>query len=219
MKTTPKSILYVSAITILTVIVSCEVVQDQSSGVSESLDPIEEVVAIEGAEQSTLIVNKSNASYFSLEFQDIQPNNVITNGISEGWCIDWETPINSEDGRYENIQLYSTNRVEQWKPLNYLLNIKDDLMQNDPEMSWQEIQLIIWSLRGIPEFDLSAIPIEDLPSRMTTDGEPNFRYEKVYEILELIENNHQNFSYEEGSKYAVIAETPADVQTVITVVE
>lgn len=219
MKTTPKSILYVSAITILSVIVSCEVVQDQSSGVSESLDPIEEVVAIEGAEQSTLIVNKSNASYFSLEFQDIQPNSVIANGISEGWCIDWETPINSDDGRYENIQLYSTNRVEQWKPLNYLLNIKDDLMQNDPEMSWQEIQLIIWSLRGIPEFDLSAIPLEDLPSRMTTDGEPNFRYEKVFEILELIESNHQNFSYEEGSKYAVIAETPADVQTVITVAE
>lgn len=220
MKNLPRYTLFVVVCAALLVTIACEEVADHNRNeISDSLEPIEDVAKILGAENATLVVEKSDASYFNLEFQDIESNDVIANGISEGWCIDWQTPIDSNGGRYENITLYSTFRVEKWRALNYLLNVKDDLLQSDPDMTWQEIQLLIWSLRGYPKFDLNEIPIEDLPGRMTTNGEPNFRYERVNEILELVKNNHQKFSYEEGSKYAVIAETPADVQTVITVVE
>lgn len=220
MKNLPRYTLFALVCTILFAISACEELADHNkTEISDSLDPIENVTEIEGAENVTLIVEKSNASYFDLEFRDIGSNDVIANGISEGWCIDWQTPINSDGGRYENIKLYSTFRVEKWKALNYLLNIKDDLLRNDPDMTWQEVQLLIWALRGYPEFDLNEIPMEELPTRMVTDGEPNFRYDRVNEMLEKIKNNHQKFSYQEGSKYAVIAETPADVQTVITVVE
>lgn len=212
--------LFVSVCTIFFIFASCEEIADHNrTDISDSLEPIEEVTEIAGAEEVTLIVEKSDASYFNLEFQNIKTNAVIANGIGEGWCIDWQTLINSEGGRYENVKLYSTFRVEKWKPLNYLLNIKDDLLQSDPEISWHEIQLLIWSLRGYPEFNLDDVALEDLPSRMTTNGEPNFSYERVNEILEQVKNNYHKFDYREGSKFAVIAETPADVQTVITVVE
>jgi hypothetical protein len=220
MKILPRYTLFVGVIGLLLMLTSCEEVADHNENeINDSLEPIEDVSQIVGAESATLIVDKSNASYFSLELQDIGSNEIIANGISEGWCIDWQTPINSDGGRYENITLYSTFRVEKWKPLNYLLNIKDDLMESDPDLTWQEVQILIWSLRGFPEFDLNEIPIEELPGRMTTNGEPNFSYERVNEILEQVKNNHHKFSYEQGTKFAVIAETPADVQTVITVVE
>ena len=69
MKTTPKCALYLAAFTLLVFSTSCEVVPNQDSELSESLETIEEVTSIEGAEQSTLIVEKGSESYFDLEFQ------------------------------------------------------------------------------------------------------------------------------------------------------
>lgn len=79
--------------------------------------------------------------------------------------------------------------------------------------------MAVWSLRGFPEFDLDKIDIHDLPGRMQDDGQPNFNIEKVKEILQIVENSHKDFSFSPGTKFAVIAETPADVQTIITVVQ
>lgn len=188
--------------------------------ISESLDPVENVSAINGAENTTMNVNQGPDSYFVLGFHSVQSNDVIADGmVGEGWCIDWEKPIDSNDGSYNNIPLYSTFNVESWNPLNYLFNIKEDLMNSDPDLTYREIQLVVWSLRGHPEFILDEIALENLPSRMRADGEANFSYEKVNSILEMVEAGYKDFEFTEGTKYAVIAETPADVQTVITVVE
>jgi hypothetical protein len=74
-------------------------------------------------------------------------------------------------------------------------------------------------LQGFPEFDLDEVSMDDIPSRMVTNGEPDFSIAKVKTILERVNNEYRNFNFAEGTKYAVIAETPANVQTVITVVE
>jgi len=185
----------------------------------ETLDPIEEVVPIIGAENSTLNVNRGTDSYFRLGFNDLQSNNIIVSGaVGDGWCIDWQKPIDSNNGTYSNIPLYSTFNVKAWNPLNYLLNIKEELMQNDSELTYREIQVAIWSLRGFPEFNLESIAVDDLPSRMRTNGEANFSYDKVNTILNIVESEYEDFDFVEGTKFAVIAETPTDVQTVITVV-
>lgn len=204
-----------------TVLNSCRNLTGESDDISESLDPIENVVPIEGAENATISVNKSSDYYFSLEFANLEENEVIQNGfIGEGWCIDWQIAIDSDNGTYSGIQLYSTFNVEKWNPLNFLLNITDDLIEADPELTFREIQAAVWSLRGLPEFNLEAIPDEELPSRLRSDdGEANFSREKVATILEIVEAGYEDFNFTEGTRYAVIAETPSDVQTVITVVE
>lgn len=202
------------------IISSCGNLTSESEDLTDSLDPVENVTAIIGADSSTLTVNQSETAYFKLAFQDIQDNNDITNGyVGDGWCIDWQVSIDSNDASYTNISLYSTFNVEKWYPLNFLLNIKDDLMQADQELTYREIQLAVWSLRGYPEFNLNEVPVKNLPSRMKENGEPNFSYEKVETILEIVEAGYEDFEFTEGTKYAVIAETPSDVQTVITVVE
>jgi len=217
-----KSLIFISLCTCFFIaITSCSDVTTSDGDLSETLDPIAEVYPIEGAENSRLTVNKGSNSYFKLAFAGISSNSIITEAEEKiGWCIDWEKPIDSDNGVYDNIPLLSTFNVEKWNRLNYLLNISNDLMASDPEITFREIQLVVWSLRGFPEFNLNSTPVADLPSRMKdANGQPNFSYEKVDEILEIVENGHDDFEFVEGTKYAVIAQTPSDVQTVIAVAE
>lgn len=187
---------------------------------TETLKSVEEVQLISGGENATITVNKNHKeAYFSILFSNINSNNVIENGTLEAWCIDWTKPLNSNNGTYNNIKLYSTDRVEKWRKVNYLLNIKEQLKNGDPNITWREFQVVIWSLRANPEFDLDKIAIEDLPGSMLTDGEPNFSYDKVKEILVILENGYKVFDFSAGTKFAVIAATPADIQTVFGVVE
>jgi hypothetical protein len=185
----------------------------------DSLDPIYEVTLIPGSENTTITVNRSNEYYFTLDFRNIKSNKIMGDNIGEGWCIDWQKPIDSGGGVYNNIKLYSTFNVENWNPLNYLLNIKEQLKESDPGITNLELQIAIWSLRGFPEFNLNKIAVQDLPGRMHNDGQLTFDSQKVNQILQIVENGHKDFSFDPGTKFAVIAETPADVQTIITVVQ
>lgn len=205
-------------ISLFLIAVSCDGISDADSDLDTSLQPIENVVAVDNADQVQITVNRTENAYFRIEFDGIGSNEVIENGEKESWCIDWNIPIDSNGGVYDGVKLYSTENVRGWERLNYLLNIKDDLL-SDMDITYREIQLAIWSLRGLPEFNLNQIELEDLPSRMRENGEPTFSYDKVDEILSIVEAGYEDFEYVSGSLFAVIGETPADVQTVITVVE
>lgn len=209
-----------SCLIIITLFSSCISSTNSENDLSDSLDPVEDVIPVSGGQNSVITVNKGSDSYFVIQFGQIQNNDIIDNNYEgEGWCIDWQMPIDSDNSVYNNIQLYSTFNVEKWYPLNYFFNIVDDLKDADPELSYYEFQVVIWSLRGFPEFNLDAIADDELPSRMSTDGELNFSREKVNTILEIVEAGYEDFDFTEGTRFAVIAETPSDVQTVITVVE
>jgi len=200
-------------------LISCNNVTDGNDDLSASLNPIAEVVPIAGGENSTVIVNTAQQAYFNIEFRDVGSNNVIGNNVFEGWCIDWQKPINSDNGVYDGIRLYSTFGVEKWMPLNYFLNIIDDLKADDPSLTHREFQVVIWELRGFPEFNMNEIDISDFPNRMVTNGEYNFDPRKVRDIVELVNAEYEDFEFEEGTRFAVIAEMPVDVQTLIAVTE
>lgn len=211
--------IYIFTFIILFSITSCEYLSQNESGISDSLEPVEEVSLISGAENATITVNKDTESYFTIEFNHIETNNIIQNGTGEGWCIDWKKSIDSNGGSYNGIELYSTYRVEKWKPVNYLLNIKEDLIADDPDLTFREIQLAIWSMRANPEFNLDEVAVKDIPGRMLSDdGQPGFSYEKVNHILDIVEAGYKDFEFTPDSRFAVVAATPSDIQTVFTVV-
>jgi len=197
---------------------ACESVTTQSS-VDESLDLVEEVSSIEGAKNATITVNLAPETYFGLNFSNINANSIISNGDGEGWCIDWQKPIDSDGGVYTDIQLYSTYNVESWQPINYLFNIIEQIKADEPKITYREIQVAIWSMRGNPVFDLDSFEVDELPSRMQSNGEPNFDRGIVDYILKVVDDGYRDFVPTDGTRFAVIAETPVDVQTVITVVE
>ena len=207
-------------------LISCDhALTDQNNKTPElakSLDPVEQVQIIKEAENTALKVNfnSKKEAYFSIDFTNITSNPIIDNGLRDAWCIDVFKSIDSNNGIYHNIKLYSTDLVEQWKPVNYLLNIQQALKDNDPLITWLEIQLAIWSLRAYPKFDLHTTNLENLPGQFREDGQPLFSYEKVDEILAFVEANYRNFNFDQsGVKFAVVAEMPVDVQTVITIAE
>ena len=206
-------------------IAACEGVIDSTSnngnnGIGESLEFIPSLTAIDEASNTTLTVNRSSESYFSLNLDGIGENSIISNGSSfGGWCIDYDKPINSDGGIYEGLQLYSSYLTKAWKPLNYFLNIKGDLLQEDPELTFRDMQVVIWSLMPHPVFDINQISDDDLPSRLMQNGQRNFDENKIAQILNIVESNYRDFHYGPDSKFAIVIETPADVQTVITVSE
>lgn len=195
---------------------------EKKPDLGESLSPIEEVSLIEGADNTTLTINMNRLknAYFDIEFSNIKSNEIIGDGVRDSWCIDVWKSIDSNNGVYDNIKLYSTYLVEQWKPVNYLLNVQKSLRNSDSQITWLEIQLAIWSLRAYPKFDLDTTSIDNLPGQFRKDGEALFSYDKVYEILDFVEANYKSFNFEQnGTKFAVVAEMPVDVQTVITTAE
>jgi hypothetical protein len=220
MRSVQKFLLLLVTVSTLLSITSCKNLTGDSGNISQSLEPVENVIPLEGAERSSITVNKGTESYFRLGFSGMGSNDVIANGFEgEGWCIDWQKPIESNGATYSDIQLYSTYNVEKWNPLNFFFNIMDDLKQADSDLTYREFQAVVWSLRGLPEFNLEALTDEELPSRLKSDGQANFSREKVATIIDIVEAGYEDFDFTEGTRFAVIAETPSDVQTVITVVD
>ncbi len=187
----------------------------ESLGLQNSLDVIPELSLIEGGENSIVTVNDGTESYFTFDIANINPNNHISAGTGKGWCILWNQPIASDNTTHDGLRLYSSYGDKQWKPLNYLLNIRESLINNDSDISYREIQAAIWSLMDFPEFNLNNISIDQLPSRMVRDGQYNFDREKVNQIVKHVRDNYESFEYGPASTYAVVAETPSDTQTII----
>ncbi|SHE34478.1 hypothetical protein SAMN05443144_10197 [Fodinibius roseus] len=219
-KLTVKFVNYLLVAIVITVSISCKDSVTGDPDLSESLEPVEDVHMVPGAENTTLTVNLNKEdAYFNVQFENIEQNDVIANGIRDAWCIDVWKPIDHNGGTYTDIELYSTDRVEKWLPLNYLLNIQEELINEDTEISWREIQLAIWSLRANPEFNLDEVDLVELPGEFKKSGEPNFSQEKVEEILNIVQEGYEDFDFSTGSKFAVIAAMPSDLQTFITIVE
>ncbi|MDZ7692782.1 MAG: hypothetical protein U5K69_16930 [Balneolaceae bacterium] len=202
---------YLSIFAIVFFSISCENQVGVDEDIKDSLEPVEEVTLIPSGDNTILNINKDSQAFFTVELQNVEMVEILENvETMQAWCIDWLKPIDSDNGSYEGVKLYSTFKVEKWKPINYLLNIIGVLKGNDPAITYREIQIAIWSLRANPEFNLETVDIEDLPGRFREGGEPKFSYEKVEKILEIVENNYRRYEYPQGSKYALIIETPEE---------
>ncbi|REL33743.1 DUF3466 family protein [Rhodohalobacter sp. SW132] len=187
----------------------------QSLGLQESLDVIPELQLIEGGENSTVIVNPGTESYFEFNIANINPNKYIAQGPGSGWCILWNKPIDSNNTTHSGLRLFSSYGDQQWKPLNYLLNIRESLMMDDSKLTYREIQAAIWTLMDFPEFNLNSITADQLPPRMVDNGRLNFDTGKTKQIVQHVIDNYESFEYNTASTYAVVAETSTDTQTII----
>ncbi|MEX0721205.1 MAG: hypothetical protein WD511_02085 [Balneolaceae bacterium] len=173
---------------------------------------------VTGAEQTKVTINQGSAvgrdAYFEFEIDNIN-SNLIAPGVHDGWCIEWTKPIAQQGDTHEDLQMYSTYGKEKYKPLNYFLNIKDQLKAEDSELTFREFQAIIWSVTEGPEFDLNTLSNDELPPRLLKDGEPDFSKEKVNAIVDQVRANAAAFEYNSTTQFALFMQTGDDEQDVM----
>lgn len=188
---------------------------NQSVGLQDSLSTVSDLELINGAENASATVNKGTDSYFSVDLANIAANDQIREGNSKGWCIVWNKPIASDNDRHDGLKLYSSYGDDNWRPVNYLLNIKPQLESKDPDLTYREIQAAIWTLMDFPKFDLNQLSIDEIPDRLVRNGQYNFDKKKVDQIVSHVKQNYESFQYNGASTYAAVMETPSDTQTII----
>ncbi|MCW9706750.1 hypothetical protein [Fodinibius salsisoli] len=151
-------------------------------GLEESLASVYDVTPIEGAQDEAMQLKHGDSqdSFFSVQLAD---------GLNrDGWCIEWNEDANF--GIQNGVKLFSTKGHEEWNALNYFMSIKDDLRAEDPELTFREIQVIIWSLIENPSFDVSKISeYDNISSRIYADGQLLFDIEKVKSILSKVKSH------------------------------
>ena len=160
---------------------SCE--QSTSTTFEESFQSVKQVTPLIGAQNTKmdLQLGDQNDSFFTVSLND--------GSAKEAWCIEWNE--DASFGLNEGTELFSTKGQDAWKELNYFMAIKDDLKAQDPELTYKEIQVVIWSLIDKPSFDVDKISTyENISERIYKDGQPQFDVQKVKDIVNDV---HQYF--------------------------
>ena len=99
-------------------------------------------------------------------------------------------------------------------------------MENDPELTWREIQVAVWMLAPFQDFDMN-MPVNELPEEVRSNGQPNFDKDKVQFIVDAVLNRSTAKTVEgfDGSadfwsfkkkKTMCVIGTDKDTQTLIT---
>jgi len=205
---------------------SCDNISDQ--GIEESLDTVPNLVPVDGAQNVTATVERGSNSYFNINLSGVGENDFIREGITEAWCIDYRTPIDSDGSVHSGLKIYNTKGDKTFESINKLFLIKNHLMDQYEEITYREIQVAIWSLLEYPKFDMDNISTNDVPSRMVSNGQFNFDQSMVKRIVKTVKEGARVQSMQRTAELDVTAEdieyllegvcvveTPADQQTVI----
>lgn len=190
-----------------------------NTDIEDTLAPYVQLDAIEGASNTTLTVRRGTPagldSYFAFNISNVGNNPIISEGLVEGWCLEWNKPIAQNNDIHDGVKAYSTYGSEEWKPVNYLMSIKNKLKREDPSLSYKEIQVALWSLIDVPRFDVDEVlAARRMPSSMMTNGQPNFSVSKVKDIVDRVRSNSDTYTYDESVPYLVFSRTADDTQNV-----
>ncbi|TVR37066.1 MAG: hypothetical protein EA390_00280 [Balneolaceae bacterium] len=213
------TIIIVSALTFA----ACDVISEK--GLEESLDAVPNVTLIQGAEKASVTVNSGTTSNFSLTLENVEWNTLISNGTRDGYCIAWKDPISRGNAIYDGVGVYSTAGDKHFESVNRLFGMKSALQKADPGITWREIQIAVWELLPFQKFDMN-MPVNELPSYMRENGQPNFSKDKVQFIIDAVQGRStaktaafsglmNGTSSDGGSKTMCVIGTDENTQTVI----
>ena len=203
---------------------ACDVISEK--GLEDSLETVPNVTLIKGAENASITVSSGTTSNFSLKLDNIEWNTLISNGTREGYCIAWKDPISRGNATYDGIGVYSTAGDKQFESVNRLFGMKSALQKADPGITWREIQIAVWELLPFQKFDMN-MPVNQLPSYMRENGQPNFSKDKVQFILDAVKGNstaktmavpglmQNSLNGDNNTKTMCVIGTKEDTQTLI----
>lgn len=169
----------IAFITSFALLTSCE--PSTNISIEESFRFVKSVTPILGAQNTSMNVQTGDKhdSFFIVSLAD--------GSTREGWCVEWDDEYIK--GNQNGVNMYSTKGHRQWANLNYFMSIKDQLKANDPDLTFREIQVIIWSLIDNPTFNVDKIDEYDgIPSNIYSNAQAHFDIQKVKNIVAEVEN-------------------------------
>lgn len=183
-------------------ITACDNSLNNAPDLEDSLELFVGLDAIPEAGNSSVKINKGTDlykdGYFKVRVGNVLPNEYIKNIETEAWCLEWQKPLRSNNDLHTGVKMFATGNNEKWKPLNYLFSIRHKLQANDPDLTYREIQAVVWSLAGYmniaPEFNLNELSDSELPSRLRTNGSANFSREKVKTITQKVLGEYSSYN-------------------------
>lgn len=182
-------------------------------GVEESLQTIPNLNLVEGAENIVATVNRDrDKSNFKITLDGMKEVSGITPGQYDAFCALWDVPINSENGSYGDVSLYSIEGESYWQGINYLINNLETYYKDNKDLTWLEVQIALWSVMDHKTFDLNTIPESDLPVYVK-DGDYNS--ELIDMIIEDVEENKELFDSSEPGMRAFYVDVPGAQDQII----
>jgi len=158
-------------------------------------------------------IDDTNNGYFVIDIDSISNTPFLIHDRYEAWSLDWKKDLRLSDDFNRDVKWYSSGSSEKFKPLNYFFSIKDQLQKEDPNLTSNEVQAIVWILSGeigiAPKFDILNLSIEQLPIRLRSKGKVKFNRDKVARIANRI---LQQTTSEPTSIIGFVAQMPEDQQ-------
>ncbi len=175
-------------------------------GIEDSLELFAGLETVTEASNTTLTINKGSNlrddGYFSVKISGALPHDRIKNVETEAWCLEWKKPLRSNNDVHEGVKWFDTSNNSKWKPLNYFFSIRHDLQSQYDNLTYREIQAVVWALSGYmgiaPEFNVDKLNDSELPSTHRENGRANFDRELVKEITSRVLSNYSSSSIKFG---------------------
>ncbi len=192
---------------------SCDMEENPVKSFGEAVEKVHILDVIPGADNVIAKVTKNaNDSYFNFVLRNIAPNAIINDGMFNGWCVVWDTPIQTGGTEYGGVKLYSTKGDPRYNHLNYLLNVQEHYKKTIEGTTWKEIQVAIWVTFDFPKFDINNIDINNIPRDFREGDQFAFNKDIVNEIVADVKKNSPRFEHQPGYKFGILAETEKGVQ-------
>src|SRR6056297_3073445 len=198
--------------------VSCQ--DNVSPNLEESLDLFAGLEVIPEAQQTNVTINKgTNATdgYFTIQIDDIDATPLLAPGVHEAWGLEWNKNLRSNGDVHQDVKWFATGNNDTSKPLNYLFSIRPELQANDEDLTFRDIQAVVWVLAGemgiAPDFDVLNLSVDRIPSRLRAGDELAIDREKVASIARRV---MQEAPEATGIPSGTVAQTAADQQDFFT---
>jgi hypothetical protein len=191
-----------------------------SPNLEDSLDLFAGLEAITEAQQTNVTINKGTAAtdgYFTIQIDNIDDTPLLAPGVHEAWCLEWNKNLRSNGDVHQGVKWFSTGDNDTWKPLNYLFSIRGELQASDPDLTFRDLQAVVWVLAGemgiAPAFDVLNLPAERIPARLRAGDELAIDREKVASIARRVMSEAPEAI---GIPVGTVAQTAEDEQDIYT---
>jgi len=226
-----KKMIIVIVFCISAIMLATSCTESAGKGIYESNELFAGLESIPEASSTIITIYRGSEeihdAYLKISIDNVISNPFIMPGQYEAWGLEWNKSLRSSGDMHREVRWYSSKTnykwynwqkwtSDRWKPLNYFFSIRKQLQEDDPSLTFRELQAVVWVLAGemgiAPEFDVLSLPVNELPERLRENGIENFSREKVAGIAKTVLQQAPSASvpYE-----AIIAHTADDQQDFI----